>query len=167
MRMILEQSQKEYITLGEELSTTNLYIELESERFENKFRWEINTNGIELSEFMVPPLILQPFIENSLWHGLMPLKTEGKMVISFKENNNNLVVEISDNGIGREKAQQIAKKRKGRESHGIRITEERLSAVNSLYNRDSLLKYTDLKDENENALGTVVEFTLPVIKSDI
>lgn len=161
MRKVLDQSQKEYITLKDEIETLELYVELESKRFEGKFVWEIIfSDNIIPEKIMIPPLISQPFIENAIWHGLMPLEKEGKLTITFKTNNDYLVCTIEDNGIGRAKSEQLNQTRKKRESHGIKITRERISIINSLNNNDFSLKYYDLKNNEGDGIGTKVEFYL-------
>jgi tetratricopeptide (TPR) repeat protein len=165
MRKVLDQSQKEFISLKDEIETLDLYIELESKRFEGKFSWNINIdNNLNTDKVFVPPLIAQPFIENAIWHGLMHLENEGKLLVSVKGFDDFLAFTIEDNGIGREKSAQLNKNRKNRESHGIKITQERIKAINSLHDIDFSVNYTDLKDENGVGVGTRVEFYLPIQK---
>jgi len=163
MRKVLDQSQKEYITLKDEVDTLELYVELESKRFEGRFAWEINLDDNIIPEkVLIPPLISQPFIENAIWHGLIPLEKEGKLTITFKKNDDFLVCTIEDNGVGREKSELLNKNRRKRESHGIKITQERLNIINSLNNNDLSLKYYDLKNKDGVGIGTKVEFCLPL-----
>lgn len=167
MRKILDQSQKELISLKDEIDTLKLYLELEQSRFEGEFKWDIIVDeNIFPEKVWVPPLISQPFIENAIWHGIMPSEKEGKLTITLKINNSNLIYSIEDNGIGREKSEELNKNKRKRESHGIKITAERLKIINSLNNIDLSLKYYDLKNEAGEGIGTKVEFILPLKTTD-
>ena len=164
IRKVLEQSQMEYITLSEELETLSTYIELESQRFVDKFTSTIDVEPeIKTERYLVPPLIFQPFVENAIWHGLMQKESEGKVSISIKLSNDTLLCSVEDNGIGRKASIEINKSRKDRESFGIKATDQRLKILNSLNNKDMVVTYFDLQDANGNATGTRVEFVLPCI----
>jgi sensor histidine kinase YesM len=164
IRKVLEQSQMEYITLSEELETLSVYIELESQRFVEKFTSSLIIEpDIKTDNYLVPPLIFQPFVENAIWHGLMQKENGGKVTISIKLHNNSLHCTIEDNGIGRDASMKINKNRKERESFGIKATGQRLKILNSLNNSDMVLTYTDLQDSAGKALGTKVEFFLPCL----
>lgn len=163
MRKILEQSQNEFITLKDEIDAMNLYIELESKRFDEKFTWKfIVEEGINPEKVLLPPLISQPFIENAIWHGLMHKDKDRELLISLKLAEKELLYSIEDNGVGREKSAELNKNTKKHESNGIKITAERLKIINSLDNNDLSLKYIDLKNENGEAIGTRVEIILPL-----
>ncbi len=167
MRKILDQSQKELISLKDEMDTLKLYLELEQSRFEGEFKWDITVDeDIFPEKVLVPPLISQPFIENAIWHGIMPSGKEGKLTITLKINENCLVYSIEDNGIGRERSEELNKNKRKRESHGIKITAERLKIINSLNNIDLSLKYYDLKNKAGEGMGTRVEFFLPLKTTD-
>ncbi|PKP22814.1 MAG: hypothetical protein CVU05_02220 [Bacteroidetes bacterium HGW-Bacteroidetes-21] len=167
MRNVLDHSLKEFITLKEETDTLGLYLELESNRFEGRFSWNIHMDETLTPEkIWVPPLILQPFVENAIWHGLMPSEKEGKLTITIKNKGNTMLFSIEDNGIGREKSAFLNKTRKKRESHGIKITEERIKIINSLNNIDFQISYYDLKVEENTGIGTRIEFLLPLIQPE-
>ena len=164
IRKVLEQSQMEYITLNDELETLAMYIDLEAQRFVGKFTSAIEIDPtIETKNYLIPPLIFQPFVENAILHGLMHKDEEGKLTITVKMANNRLLCTVEDNGVGREASMKINKDRKDRESFGIKATNQRIKILNSLNNSDIGVAYTDLKDSNGNASGTRVTFSLPVL----
>ncbi|MES2593071.1 MAG: tetratricopeptide repeat protein [Bacteroidota bacterium] len=164
IRRVLEQSQMEYISLNDEINTLSIYIELEEQRFVGRFKSSINIEqGIVPNDYLVPPLIFQPFVENAIWHGLMQKESEGKLSIDIKLTHNSLLCSVEDNGIGREESMKKNKERKTRESFGIKATDQRLKILNSLNNTDMVVKYFDLKDDTGKACGTRVEFVLPCL----
>ncbi len=166
VRKVLEQSQQEYISLNDELATLSIYIELESERFVGRFSSLINIEpNIVTERYLVPPLIFQPFVENAIWHGLMAKEGEGQLSIDIKLSNEYLLCTVEDNGVGREASTINNKKRKRGESFGIKATDQRLKILNSLNKTDMVVKYTDLKDDEGNAMGTRVEFFLPCLNN--
>ena len=169
MRKTLEYSQKEYISLNEELEALTLYIELEQKRFEGKFNFEIKADPtINKNKCKIPSMIFQPFVENSIWHGFMHKEGNGMLLINLTLNKSKGVVvcTIQDNGIGREKARELNKNKPKRESHGIDITNQRLSILNSLNNSETEITYNDLKDSEGNSTGTQVVFNFPYLVKD-
>ncbi len=166
MRKTLDYSQKDYISLNEELEALMLYMELEQKRFEGKFKFEINTDPkIDKNECRIPPMILQPFVENSIWHGFMYKENEGKLAIRLllNDSGNMVICTIEDNGIGRERAGELNKNKPRRESHGIEITNQRLSIFNSLQHAGIEIAYYDLKDQEGKSAGTRVVFNFPYL----
>ncbi len=165
VRQVLNFSTKSMVSLKEELEITELNIELEQLRFENKFDFEISwEDSIDLKNMLVPPLILQPIVENAIWHGLLPLKNsrKGKLLIKISLLNDSLVIIVEDNGFGR----KIGNKNIGnlRESKGIQIIKQRILNMNNLYNTnkgDFIIE--DLTDGLSNSIGTRVTFILPLI----
>ncbi|MBI5541601.1 MAG: tetratricopeptide repeat protein [Bacteroidia bacterium] len=166
MRLTLDNSQKPVIPLSDEIESLKLYVELEQLRFENKFSFDLQFDSIPDFELIsLPPLILQPFVENSIWHGIMHREnSEGGMLkIKFTSNNNVLICTIEDNGIGRERAKEIRQKKKpDHVSWGTKITESRISLINELHKSKLNIRYTDLKDNNNLPIGTKVEIEFPV-----
>lgn len=164
VRQVLNFSSKPLVSLSEELEITELNIELEQLRFENKFLFEVelyeNTN---LKTIFVPPLLLQPITENAIWHGLLPLKKirKGKLIIKIKILDDLLYIYIEDNGVGRKKGNSTIGNMK--ESKGILITKQRIENINVLYNTTKAdLFYEDLIDDNHNPIGTRVVIILPL-----
>ncbi len=170
VRMILENSRQEYITLDKETNMLELYMELQSARFKNKFNYTIDIDP-ELSPDMIaiPPMLAQPFIENSIEHGIMHKEGIGNIKITFKEEGDMLLFEMTDDGVGREKAKELSTQNNTRKTHvslATKITEERLENINKSLKRKNKIKLNiiDLKDENGNASGTTVKFYIPFIE---
>ncbi len=164
MRKVLENSQHHLITLAKEIEVLKLYIELEEQRFDNKFNcsWIIAEN-IELSLYKLPPLLLQPYIENAIWHGLLHKEGDRTMTISIMKNAEQLICTIEDNGIGRAAAMAINKNKTNHESIGTKITQKRIDLINSLNKSGIGVKYYDLHDKDGLASGTKAELTIPII----
>jgi ligand-binding sensor domain-containing protein len=159
MRQTLDNSTKETITLGEEILTLKLYLELEQLRFKHSFDYSINmTEDIDDSFIEIPPFLLQPYIENSLWHGIMhKTNGQGNVKLDFSIDEEFIVCSIEDNGIGRDKAAEIkAESKITHKSRGTSITEKRIALINSIYGTEVGVKYYDLKDDQGNATGTNV-----------
>ncbi len=163
MRVTLENSQHNTVTVEKEMEALGLYLELEQLRLEGKFDYEIKIDEeIEEQSDMIPTLLLQPFVENSIWHGLMNKQEKGKVTVDVKIVDNIIVCRIEDDGIGREKAMEINReKRKAHKSLGLEITNKRLELINSLYGKEMHTEVTDLKNEKNEGIGTRVEIFLP------
>ena len=165
VRLILEHSETSQISLKDELKMLESYIQLEELRFKEKINFSILIDdGIEPENRFLPPMILQPFIENAIWHGLIHRETKGNGQISIliKEYNNLLYFTIEDNGVGREKARLIGQNSVWKsKSLGIKITEDRLRLLNKEKLRE-LIRITDLKDDQEKTLGTRVDIHIPM-----
>ena len=165
MRKVLENSQHTSIPLRDELEALNLYLELEMIRFKDKFDYEIKIDDeIDPLLYKVPTMLIQPYVENSISHGLMPCEGKGMVKINLKLENVYISCTIEDNGIGREAAQE--NKRKSENNHnslGTQIVSSRLDLVNALYGTSLKTIYTDLKNINGEPEGTRVEIQIPII----
>ena len=163
IRLILDNSRSETISLEKELETLKLYVILESARFDNKFKCSYKIAGdVNQSSVMIPPMLLQPFVENAIWHGLMQKEGEGTITVEIKkENEEFLNISITDNGIGREKAAELKSKSATHKSHGLKVTSQRIEMMNKLNSTGAKVSIIDLKDEQGNALGTKVELIIP------
>lgn len=160
IRKILENSKNKLITLEEEMETLQLYLQIESLRFNDSFHFNIETeSGIDTSA-LLPPMLIQPFIENALWHGLMPKEGEKKVTILFSHRNEILCCEIIDNGIGRKKAKEYSRKKSGT-SLGIKLSEERIKYFNEKDNVLYKITVEDLFDKNNVPSGTHVTLLIP------
>jgi sensor histidine kinase YesM len=155
VRRILENSGKEMVPLKEEQELMQWYLSLEQLRFTDEFTFSIQ-NNCSNPQIEIPSMIVQPFIENALWHGLA--NKQGKKIISlvFNDDNTGIAIEISDNGIGR-KAAALLPRRPDKQSMGLDITKERLQN----YSHTSSIEIIDLLDTNGNAGGTKVIIHLP------
>ncbi len=166
MRLTLDNSQNFSVRLSEELETINLYLELEALRADGKFTFEIQQPEDLLLEARIPSLIIQPFIENAIWHGVMPKTSPGIITIQFRQKANSILCTIEDNGIGRKAAESYAATRVHK-SLGSKITMQRLQLLKSLHNQQLGILYKDLMDKDGNPSGTRVELTIPILSSKI
>ena len=163
MRLVLEQSQKDFIPLQQELEMIKLYINLEHDRFKDKFEYELNIDG-ELDEdsLQIPPMLIQPYIENAIWHGLRYKEDKGLLKIQYKLEGENILVRIEDNGIGRKKSREIkTKNQRKTQSTGMYNIESRLRIINSMFNTNISLVVSDLNSDH----GTRVEVVIPIQNS--
>lgn len=165
MRTTLENSYHDIVPLTAELEHLNLYLELESMRFDYKFRYQIELDdSVYPATLKIPSLLIQPFVENAIWHGLLhKISGERNLVIRFIIRGRFLVCEVEDNGIGRIKAMEIKSKQTNvHKSLGTKITENRLSLLNLIYHRKFKVVYHDLKDSLGRGNGTRVDIFIPV-----
>jgi ligand-binding sensor domain-containing protein len=160
IRAILENSQYKKISLDEELQTIDLYIQIESLRFDNKFSYSIAIAPNVNRDFKIPTMLIQPFIENAIWHGLLPKKdkTDLKLDIEIYSQASFLIIEIEDNGIGRKRSEEIKENnRLKKNSLGMKITQERIDSLNNGLNETGInLEIIDLLDNQANPKGTKV-----------
>ena len=165
IRMILNYSDKPTVTVGEDLETLTLYIELEKMRFEDKFDYTIQVDdSVEQDYDIMPPMLMQPYVENAILHGLNPKPEKGQLSIRLRSENNFLICTISDNGIGREKSSEIKHGTQGKNhrSLGMRITEERLKILNEINASHLSVVVTDMKTPDGIPAGTKVELFIPL-----
>ncbi len=164
VRKILEASSLREISLAEELETVELYMNIENIRFSNEIDFKISVEeGIEVHNVKIPSLILQPFLENALWHGLSSKEGEKKIELHvFRGKNGFIKISITDNGIGREVAERIKENKVlKRKSIGIDITKERLANFSKDYQNSFNVEILDLFDEHQKATGTQVILHIP------
>ena len=165
MRKVLENSNHTSIPLQDELDALKLYLELESLRFRDKFDYNITVDEeIDPLLFKVPTMLIQPYVENSICHGLMPKAEKGSVKIDLRLNDGHITCTIEDNGVGREAAYTRMKKKEGNHnSLGTKIVSSRLDLVNELYGTSLKTQYTDLRNDKGEAQGTRVEIHIPVM----
>lgn len=162
MRLTLDNSQNFTVRLADELETISLYLELEELRADGKFAFEIQPPEDRLLEARIPSLIIQPFVENAIWHGVLPKLTKGKIKLQFWQKGDSLICTIEDDGIGRKAAENYAANRIHK-SLGSKITVQRLQLLRSLHSQQLGIIYKDLEDEDGNPRGTLVELTIPIV----
>ena len=162
IRLILSNSKSERIALSTELEALRLYVELERLRFGKQFDFVLSVDdSIEPDYVQVPPLIVQPYVENAIWHGLMHKDTEGRLEVRLSLDNESLVVEVDDNGIGRAAAASIRSKTATKEkSMGMDITRNRLRISSD--GREGRVEIVDYLSETHGRSGTLVKITIPV-----
>jgi len=166
MRFILDNSVKTNISLATEMHGLQLYLDLEKQRFKEKLNYEIYIDPqINPTATKVPALILQPFVENALLHGVLPKTEPGLIKINISKQQGFISCVIEDNGVGRPKNTDAAKKKSpGHVSNGIQVTQERLQLLNRLHNEKTELRIIDLTDIDGKPAGTRVELLWPLIK---
>jgi len=165
IRLVLENSRSEKVSLQKELETLKLYIELEAMRFKDKVKYQINVvPHIDQQYIELPPLLLQPYVENAIWHGLMHKSEGGSIWIDISQPEEFLLhIEITDDGIGREKAREHKSKSATRQkSFGLKMTSERLDAINHIYQTKTEVQIIDLKDTADKSSGTKVIIEIPL-----
>lgn len=163
IRLILENSRKSLVSVEDEINTLQLNLELEQMRFANKFTFgfEIDEN-IDMANTYIPPMLIQPFVENALIHGIQPKKEEGQIQIRMVRSANAITAYVRDNGIGRDASSAIKSKQiKTHKSLGQQLTKERLELLGSKNGQTFYFEVSDLKDENGQATGTEVKIVMP------
>ncbi len=160
MRSVLENSEEDFIPLAKELELLQLYVKLEHSRFPDKFDYQIALDEhIDVAAFQIPPMLLQPYIENAIWHGLRYKEGQGYLSIDLKQKGkDSLVITISDNGIGRKKSAQLKTlNQKKQKSKGMGNVKKRVAILNDMY-KDKV--DVDISDLQSDGTGTKVVFTL-------
>jgi tetratricopeptide (TPR) repeat protein len=160
MRAVLENSEEDFISLEKEIKLLELYVKLEHFRFKDKFDYILNVSeDLRLSEFVIPPMLLQPYIENAVWHGLRYKEDRGLLEINFDQlDSETIKISIIDNGIGREKSMEFkTENQKRQNSKGMGNIQKRILILNEMY-KDKV----DVTVENvsENGQGTKVTLIL-------
>ncbi len=165
LRLILENSENTFITIQEEITILNLYLELESLRFDDAFSFSIQAKDVETDLLKIPPMLIQPFVENALWHGLRHKQGDKKLVIAFHEKETFIEVLIEDNGIGREAAKAMSQPESSKkQSLGISISTEQLQMMEALTKCKTTLAIEDLYSTSGEPAGTRVLLSIPVVE---
>ncbi|WP_205510614.1 tetratricopeptide repeat-containing sensor histidine kinase [Longitalea arenae] len=164
IRMVMHNSKEAVITLEDELEMLQLYLDMERLRFKKAFDYTITfKNEVDASFIYIPPLLLQPFAENAIWHGLLHKEGKKHLSIAFSEENNLLHCSIVDNGIGREAATTVeGKSPEKQKSMGLKITRQRLALFNGVKDLQNVLAIEDLFDQDGRATGTRVQLTIRI-----
>ncbi len=160
MRNVLNNSEEDFIPLSKEIELLQLYLQLEHSRFKDKFNYEILIDKkLQIDEFQIPPMLLQPYVENAVWHGLRYKKTKGKLVIDFKQKDaETILISITDDGIGRKKSKELkTQNQKKQQSKGMKNIKKRINILNEMY-ADKVDVFIDNLHEDET--GTKVVLTL-------
>jgi sensor histidine kinase YesM len=169
MRMILENSQIAKVSIDRELDALKLYLELETLRFKNKFDWAIEVDeDIDTLTFQIPTMLIQPYVENSITHGIRYKDGLGHISITMSQVDQHIKCIVEDDGIGRKAAEKMKEGRNNvHNSLGTKITESRMKLTKSLYGNEMRVTYTDLYDQHGNATGTRVEIFIPIINKTL
>lgn len=159
MRLVLENSEQKEVALAEDLKALELYMQLESMRLNQKFTYEIKVDeAIDQENTLIPPLILQPFVENSIWHGIAKMHGEGKILIRIVKEGNMINCIVEDNGVGRESTEIGSRVpyKSDRKSFGVKITSARIDVINKIKKTKAAVTFSDLEK------GLRVEVKLPL-----
>jgi len=160
MRSVLENSEEDFISLSRELELLELYVKLEHSRFPEKFDYTINLDEqIDTEAFQIPPMLLQPYIENAIWHGLRYKEEKGFLNIEIEQEEADVIqIRITDNGIGRKRSRELkTTNQKNQSSKGMGNIKKRIAILNSMY-KDKVM--VSVKDLNKDTTGTRVILTL-------
>ncbi len=163
MRLTLEYSKNSLIPIDKEIEGLQNYLELEQLRFNQKFDFSITSNPDIEDDMALPPLLIQPFVENAILHGMVPKIGNGRIDINFDITENNLICTITDDGIGLTKSKQLKENSvKAHQSMALEITKKRLEMMENSSNNKSELKIEEILNNNNEAIGTKVVLNLPI-----
>ncbi len=161
-RLILDMSNKDYVSIADEIKALKLYIELEQQRFEDKLQCSFTINeNISTETLYIPSMLIQPYIENAIKHGLLHKKGIWILKIDFEKQTNGIQVTIDDNGIGRKRSEQLSKNKMKHQSFATKANEKRLEILNRGLHQNIGINITDKEDAHGNALGTTVVLFIP------
>ena len=151
IRLILDNSRTETVLLSKELEAISLYVEMEQMRFHNRFAFQLElAPDVQPEHIEVPPLLIQPYVENAIWHGLMHKKGEGLLQLRLRMEGQRLCVVVEDDGVGREKAMALkSRSATVHKSHGMKLSSERIAAINRLYGSDAQVETEDLQADGQ------------------
>ena len=165
IRKVLENSRSERVTLENELDALRLYLEMEAMRFKDKLRFEIEVEpGIDAEFTEIPPLLIQPYVENAIWHGLMHKPEGGTVSVTVGQPHpDHLRITVADDGVGRAKAAELkSKSATPKKSFGLKVTGERIALINQLYQTHTRVQIHDLTDPEGHPAGTEVVLEIPI-----
>jgi streptogramin lyase len=169
IRLILDNSMENTVLLEKELMALNLYIEIENKRFENKFTWQIQVDeDVNTSRLIIPPMVIQPYVENAIWHGLLHKSQPGVLKIDISRREGYLEITIEDDGVGRNAAIGMRSKTSLKtKSHGLDVTARRIANFNGDSVHEDAVTIMDLSTSEGSALGTRVILRLALINQTI
>jgi LytS/YehU family sensor histidine kinase len=162
MRRVLDNAEKSKLPISEELDSLKLYLELESLRFEGKFNYKIVVDAkIDVHNIEIPTLLIQPFVENAIHHGLRFKRSNGTLDVQISLGDNTIICIIEDNGIGIQKALKSKNKNGGHKPVGLKVSQERLATLNELRKNGRGVEIIDLAKTN-GGTGTRVKIVIPI-----
>lgn len=165
IRNMLDNARSEKTDLSSEIETLRLYLDMEAMRFKEKMTYEIVVDKNMDTDFIeIPPLLIQPYVENAIWHGIMHKSTNGKVTITITESaEGRLTISVEDNGIGRVKASALKNNTGEHKSHGTQITNDRIALFNEKYKSNASVIITDRYDNEQQPIGTLVTINISAI----
>ncbi|WP_445715632.1 histidine kinase [Flavobacterium sp.] len=163
-RTILEMTEKDFISIAEEIKTLQLYLDIEKGRFDEDFSYEIQVEkNIDQESIKIPTMLLQPYVENAVKHGLLHKQGNKKLTISFEIKNNELHIGIEDNGIGRQKSSELNQiKNKNHQSFATKALQNRIALLNEYNHKNISLEIIDKYNIQNQPTGTLVEIIIPI-----
>ena len=166
MRNIMENSNNDFVTLTTEIELLKKYLELEHQRFHEKFDYQISIDEkLDTDAVFIPNMIIQPHLENAIWHGLRYKATKGFLILKFELIDNKIVAHIDDNGIGLLKSNELkTQNQKVHQSRGLTNTKERIALLNDLYNLEVAFQINEKKAPET---GTLVAIYFPYINKKL
>lgn len=165
MRTVLEHSKQDFVPLSAEVEVLRRYLSLEHIRFKDHFDYSFEVDEtLDSDRLLIPPMLIQPYVENAIWHGLRYKEGKGFLKLEIRGGGNKVRILVEDDGIGRERSKEIKTKnqRQGK-STGISNTDSRLKLLNEVH---GIRITSNISDKNENGTGTIVEIVLPKIDID-
>lgn len=161
-RMILEMSNKPSVTIAKEIKALQLYLDLEKQRFEDKLNYSFTCDkNINTETSYIPSMLIQPYVENAIKHGLLHSKRNWELTIDFKKSSNGITVIIDDNGIGRKRSAELNKHK--HQGFSTNANKKRLDILNEDLNNEIAIEIIDKTDAFGNALGTLITFNIPFV----
>jgi sensor histidine kinase YesM len=167
IRLILNNSEKATVTINEDIEALTLYLELEKMRFDNKFNYAIYIdNAIDGDYDEIPPMLIQPYLENAILHGINPKEGMGQIDLRISLVKQFIKISVIDNGIGREKANTLQSLQPSarHKSLGMKITKERVRILNNMHQSNLNVNIIDLYNDKKEPIGTQVDLFIPYIK---
>lgn len=164
-RTILEMTEKDLVSISEEIKTLSLYLDIEKVRFNDDFNYEILTDSnVDAENTKIPSMFLQPFVENAVKHGLLHKAEEKKLKIHFEKFADQIKISIDDNGIGRKKSNELNQiKNNKHQSFATNAMQNRVNLLNQFTQKNISIEYIDKQNQNNQSLGTTVVFLIPII----
>ncbi|MBS1588371.1 MAG: histidine kinase [Bacteroidetes bacterium] len=163
IRLILESSSKEFVSITDEIDSLNLYLELEKLRFKEKLAFVMKLDLPNQHDIYLPPMLIQPFVENAIWHGLMPKPNGGNVSIQMKSDpiNRILIVKVEDDGIGMKDSKSQKKENEARPSRGMSLTSDRLKLLGKKFKRSWSINHSNIEMDAMKSGGTLVTINIP------
>ncbi|PLX18066.1 MAG: hypothetical protein C0599_12745 [Salinivirgaceae bacterium] len=165
MRLVIENSREEFISMEQEIDTIKYYLEMQKLRYEDSFDYELEIDdNLNVADVMIPPMLTQPFVENSLEHAFVDKKEGNKLKISYLISSSSLLVEVEDNGMGI--GNSLSTKKIDHKSFAIEVTKSRLEKINRKRKHKLSFTIEELKSEDGLSLGTKAAFSIPLMYRD-
>ena len=163
MRFVFENSKNLYVPLNDEIEALKLYLELEQVRHNHRFSYRIDFGDIDTKKIFMPSLLVQPIIENAIWHGLLHKEEDDRLLeVNFTADHDHLYIDVKDNGVGRGKSKPRPKFIKKQKSSGVELTKQRLTLLSQSTGLTTSFNVVDLLDDQKQSKGTLVKISIPI-----